>query len=211
MNTFVILLVAGTLLILLMAVLRLDYQIKRIVLFQRRRLGRRRVGSVLSDLQRRATKKYHTSLSDVRDLVISLQLGTSLEATLTGSLARAAEQFSERGDLGERLRRHVESRLSISPQAVLEGLADDFDIQQLDEVLERVRMAEEGGISYNRVLTVSADAIEEDIRGQIEEEIEKAPIRMTLPMIAGVFFPALILGLVPLLASGLSQMNVAGP
>jgi tight adherence protein C len=193
------------------AVLRLDYQIKRIVLFQRRRLRRRRVGSVLPGLQRTATKKYHTSLSDVRDLVISLQLGTSLESTLTGSLARAAEQFAARGDLGERLRRHVESRLSISPQAVLEGLADDFDIQQLDEVLERVRMAEEGGVSYNRVLTVSADAIEEDIRGQIEEEIEKAPIRMTLPMVVGVFFPALILGLVPLLASGLSQMRVAGP
>ncbi|MBN1399964.1 MAG: hypothetical protein JXA74_03955 [Anaerolineae bacterium] len=211
MNTWFIIVIVAAFFFLLMALLRLDYQIRRIILFQRRRLGRHRVRSVLPGLRRTATKKYHTSLSDVRDLVISLQLGTSLESTLTGSLARAAEQFAGRGDLGERLRRHVESRLSISPQAVLEGLADDFDIRQLDEVLERVRMAEEGGVSYNRVLTVSADAIEEDIRGQIEAEIEKAPIRMTLPMVAGVFFPALILGLIPLLASGLSQMRVAGP
>jgi hypothetical protein len=211
MNTWFIVIIVGAFLFLVMAVFRLDQQIRRIVLFQRRRLGRHRVGSVLSGLQRTATKRYHTSLSDVRDLVISLQLGTSLESTLTGSLARAAEQFAGRGDLGERLRKHVESRLSISPQAVLQGLADDFRLPQLDEVLERVRMAEEGGVSYNRVLTVSADAIEEDIRGQIEEEIEKAPIRMTLPMVAGVFFPALVLGLVPLLVSGLSQMRVAGP
>lgn len=211
MNTWFIIILVVAFLVLVGALFRLDQQIKRILLFQRRRLRGRRVRSVLPGLQRRATKKYHTSLSDVRDLVISLQLGTSLESTLTGSLARAAEQFAGRGDLGERLRRHVESRLSISPQAVLQGLADDFNIQQLDEVLERVRMAEEGGVSYNRVLTVSADAIEEDIRGQIEEEIEKAPIRLTLPMVAGVFFPALILGLVPLLASGLSQMRIAGP
>jgi hypothetical protein len=104
----------------------------------------------------------------------------------------------------------VEARLSISPQAVLQGLVEDFGSQQLQEVLERIDMADEGGVSYNRVLTVSADAIEEDIRSDIEQQIQRAPIRMTLPMVAGVFFPALILGLVPLLASGISQMQMTG-
>ena len=210
MSIWFIILILGTALVLLAALLRVDYHIKRIVLFQRRRLKGASVGSVLPMLQRSATKKYHTSLTDVRDLVISLQLGTSLEATLTGSLARAAEQFADRGDLGERLRRHVEARLSISPQAVLQGLVEDFESTQLQEVLDRVNMADEGGVSYNRVLTVSADAIEEDIRSDIEEQIQRAPIAMTLPMIVGVFFPALILGMVPLLASGISQMQMTG-
>ncbi|MFH1084465.1 MAG: hypothetical protein V1772_01705 [Chloroflexota bacterium] len=207
MNRVVAVIIILVVVILLLALLRVDYHIKRIVRFQRRRAKGGSLVSVLPLLEQRAKQKYRATLVEVRDLVISLQLGTSLEATLTGSLARTAQLFAGRGDLGDRLRKHVEARLGISPQAVLEGLIEDFDISQLDEVLERVRMADEGGITYNRVLTVSADAIEEDIRSDIEGQIQRAPIRLTIPMVAGVFFPALILGLIPLLAAGIKQMR----
>ena len=155
----------------------------------------------------RAKQKYKVNLADVRDLVITLQLGTSMEATLTGSLARAAILFAGRGILGERLRRQVDARLSISPEAVLEGLVNDFDCPPLAEVLDRVRMASDGGITYTQVLKVSADAIGEDMRSEIEQSIQKAPITLTIPMVAGVFLPALVLGLIPLVVSGISQMR----
>ncbi|GEM_PF-1012472 len=186
----------------------LDYHIRRIMLFQRRRRAKApttTTPAVLSIFQK--PKKVQVPLTDVRDLIISLQLGTSMESTLTGSLARAAEQFAGRGVLGERLQRHVEARLSISPEAVLEGLAEDLDCPQLDEVLERIRMAASGGVTYNRVLSVSAAAIEEDIRGQVEQRIQRAPIRLSPLMVAGVFFPALVLLMWPLVGSAVSQLR----
>jgi len=204
--------VAGVLLVLivLMSLLGWDYQLKRIYHFQKRRFRGRKIQSILPELLGETeTPKLKVPLSEVRDLVITLQLGTSMQATLTGSLERAAEQFRGRGDLGERLNRHVEAKLhSVGPQAVLEGLVHDFDCPQLEEVLERIRMAEDGGISYTQVLAVSVSTIEEDIRAVVDQEIQKAPTRLTLPMIAGVFFPALILGLLPLVAVGLGQMRL---
>jgi len=186
----------------------LDYHIRRIMLFQRRRRAKvptTTAPAVLSIFQK--PKKVQVPLTDVRDLIISLQLGTSMESTLTGSLARAAQQFAGRGALGERLQRHVEARLSISPEAVLEGLAADLDCRQLNEVLERIRMAASGGVTYNRVLSVSANAIEEDIRGMVEQRIQRAPIRLSPLMVAGVFFPALVLLMWPLVGSAVSQLR----
>ena len=186
----------------------LDYHLRRIWQFQRRRIQdavRREVSASMMSLG--PGKKIPVPLADVRDLVISLQLGTSMQSTLTGSLDRAAEQFAGRGVLGERLRRHVDARLSISPEAVLEGLAQDLDCPQLTELLERIRMASEGGITYNHVLAVSVASIEEDMRSAIEQEIQRAPTRLTLPMVIGVFFPAILLGLLPLMASAMSQMR----
>jgi hypothetical protein len=45
------------------------------------------------------------------------------------------------------------------------------------------------------------------IVSEIEQSIQKAPITLTIPMVAGVFLPALVLGLIPLVVSGISQMR----
>ncbi|MBC7236410.1 MAG: hypothetical protein H5T69_11270 [Chloroflexi bacterium] len=192
--------------ILVIPMVGADYHLRRIWRFQRRRLKESRANVGLPMLGK-GKKRLQVPLADVRDLIISLQLGTSMESTLTGSLDKAAEQFANRGVLGERLRRHVDARLSISPEAVLEGLVEDIDCPQLKEVLDRIRMAADGGISYNRVLAVSVASIEEDMRGAIEQEIQRAPTRLTLPMVIGVFFPAIILGLLPLMIHAVSQMQ----
>jgi hypothetical protein len=69
-------------------------------------------------------------------------------------------------------------------------------------------MAEDGGVSYNQVLAVSAGSIEEDIRAATERAIQRAPTQLTVPMVGGVFFPALILGLLPLLGAAIGSMRV---
>jgi hypothetical protein len=188
----------------LVFVTKADYQIRQIVRFQRRRT---KAVNAPSLVLAQSTQKRKVLLTDVRDLVVNLQLGTSMESTLTGSLVKAAQQFADRGELGKRLQRHVEARLSISPEAVLEGLVEDFDCTQLREVLERIRMAADGGISYNRVLAVSANAIEEDIRAIVEQQVQKAPIRLAPIMVSGVSFPALVLFMVPLIMSAFLQLG----
>ena len=205
---FFALLIGMVVVILFVFLTGADYHVRRILAFQRLRTRGPEVPSIMSLLSDTHGEKLPVPLSDVRDLVISLQLGTSLDATLTGSIARAAEQFQERGALGDRLNRHVESKLgSIGPHAVIEGLVNDFDCPQLEEVLDRLHMAEDGGVSYTQVLAVSAVSIEEDIRAATEREIQRAPTRLTLPMVVGVFFPALVLGLLPLLGSALTAMR----
>ena len=201
-------LVAFVVVVLLVFLTGADYHVRRILAFQRLRKRGFHVPSLMSLLSDTDQEKQPVPLSDVRDLVISLQLGTSLDSTLTGSIARAAGQFENRGALGERLNRHVEARLgSVGPHAVIEGLVNDFDCLQLEEVLDRLHMAEDGGVSYTQVLAVSAVSIEEDIRAAIEKEIQRAPTLLTLPMVAGVFFPAIVLGLLPLLGSALTAMR----
>lgn len=173
----------------------LDYQIRRIVRFQRRRFSKRTAPAPLAIFQQ---TKQTVSMITVRDFVVNLQLGTAMEATLSRSLSQAAKQFANRGEFGQRLNRHVESRLSISPEAVLEGLAKDFDSPHLVDLLERVRMAADGGVSYNRIFTLTVGEIEEDIKSHLEQSIERAPTRLAVVMTAGFFMPILILLLVPL-------------
>jgi len=192
------LLAAIAIMVLTIYVTGFDYQLKRAVRFQRRRLGKR-VKSVRLPFLHTMTKR-RVALSELRDLVMSLQLATSMEAGLAWALDRAADQFAERGILGERLERHVESRLSISSDAVLQGLVEDFENPYFAELLERVRAAEEGGIPYSRVFALTSSEIQEDIRSGIEQKIEKAPTRLSPIMILGLLTPVLLLGLAPMLS-----------
>jgi len=175
---------------------KLDYHIRRILRFQRRRLTKR-PDSTPAVFQR---AKPAVSMITVRDFVVNLQLGTAMEATLSRALSQAAKQFANRGVFGQRLSRHVEARLSISPEAVLEGLVNDFQSSHLVDLLERVRMAADGGVSYNRIFTLTVDEIEEDIRSQLGQSIQKTPTRLAVVMTVGFFMPILVLLLVPLVA-----------
>lgn len=205
--TLFMVVIALALLVLAFVLLRMDYFVKRVWLFQRRRVQGWWASLRLPTLGGAKKKKLKAPMTDVRDLLVSLQLGTSMQATLSGSLTRAAEQFAGRGVLGERLHKQVDARLSNSPEAVFEGLVDDFDSPHLARVLDRVRMAASGGVSYHQVLTVSVEELDQDIRVQIERNILKAPNQLTMPMIGGVFFPALVAGLIPVIGLVIRQMQ----
>ena len=179
-----------------------DYTLRRIWSFQRRRFKK---GFLRSQLrgggQEDEAVVYHADLREIRDFMVNLQLGTSMNQTLSGALAETADQFQDKGILGDRLRRQVDAKLSTAPEEVVEGLANDFQSVHLRELLERLAMARDGGVSYERALAISVDAVEEEIRGLVELEIQQAPLKLTVPMVAGVFLPALVLGLVPLLSN----------
>jgi len=196
----------GLVLFLLLCVLVIasgaDYTIRRIWAFQRRRFKKGNLRSQLRPgFEVEEKSVYQVDLRDIRDFMVNLQLGTSMDRTLSGALAETAKQFQHKGIFGERLRRQVDAKLSTSPEAVIEGLAEDFQSVHLRELLERLSMAREGGVSYERALAISVSAIEEDIRGQVELEIQQAPLKLTIPMVVGIFVPALVLGIIPLLTN----------
>jgi len=196
---------------LVVAALGFDYTVQRVWAFQRKRFQRRAEGSRARLLARLGRPpRYQVDLREIRDFVIGLQLGTSLDETLSGALLRAAEQLKDRGAFGERLLKHVETRLSIAPEDVIKGLAEDFQSEHLRDLLLRLEMAREGGISYERALSLSVSLIEEEIRGHLERDIQQIPIKLTLPMIVGVFLPAIIIGIFPLALNVLGVLFTPG-
>jgi hypothetical protein len=142
---------------------------------------------------------FEVDLPTVRDFVLTIQLSRSLAETLAGALQQAARQFGERGVFGQRLQTRVRSQLQVEPERVILALANDFQSQPLFDMAERLDLAHEGGLSYGEAVNATLDEVEERIRIEVEKEIERAPVMLTIPMIIGVFFSALALLGFPLL------------
>jgi hypothetical protein len=196
---------------LLVMITGLDYPLRRIWTFQRRRFrfeALRGRSQLLARLGRPI--HYQVDLSEIRDFVINLQLGTSMDQGLGAALTQTARQFEGRGLFGERLQTHVETRLSIAPEEVFEGLAADFPSPHLQNLPERIETARNGGFSYERALSVTISEVEREIRGNVRRDIQQAPIRLTFPMIAGVFLTAVLIGLYPVVRSVLGTLSGGG-
>jgi hypothetical protein len=178
--------------------------------FQRRRYGPTLARYNPKNIMRRLRKKpaFEVDMPTVRDFVLTLQLSLSLAETLAGALQQAARQFSARGVFGQRLNVRVRSQLQVEPEAVIRALAEDFNSKHLTELADRLDIAHEGALSYSAAVNTTLDDIEEEIRIDVEKEIERAPVMLTIPMIIGVFFSALALLGLPLLVFMMS--SVAG-
>lgn len=198
MNPVLIALLSITVILLIASATGLDYSIERAWTFRRKRL---RTGRARGAHHTGSSAHYETDLREIRDFVTSLHLGTSLDETLSGALASTANQLRDRGPLGERLQTHVETRLAIAPEEVIEALAQDFQSAHLRDLVQRLEMARDGGISYDQALSLTLSLVEEEIRGDILRDIQQAPIKLTFPMIAGVFIPAIFIGIYPLVAN----------
>jgi hypothetical protein len=191
----------------------LDYALERVWRFQRRRLGwsvlQKRSGSTPQLFERFQRKpRFQASLTEIRDFIVNLQLATSMNQTLSVALVQAAEQLAEQGMFGKRLKQHVESRLVTSPEEVIRGLAEDFGSDQLNDVLRRLEAARDGRMSTVEALSLSVATIEENIRTDIEREIQQAPNQLGIGMMAGVFGPALFLSTTPLVIALLRQLGL---
>lgn len=196
----VVLIIAGT---------GLDYTVQRIWTFQRKRL-RRAPGMTRAQLLARFSRpqQFKVDLREIRDLVISLQLGTSMQETLSGALLRASEQFKNRGSFGQRLWTQTQARLSIAPEEVIGAVAEDFHSPHLKSLLQRLELARDGKINYDRALKLTVTQVEQEIRGELRRDIQQMPIQLTLPMIAAVFLPAIMIGLFPIVVTFLAQLSV---
>lgn len=173
----------------------------RVWRIQRRRRMERYQRYRPSNIWRRFRKKpaFEVDLPTVRDFILTIQLSLSLAETLAGALQQAARQFGDRDEFGKRLTTRVRSQLQVEPEKVIQALALDFESDPLQDLAERLEMAHEGGLSYGEAVTATLDDVEESIRIDVEKEIERAPVMLTIPMIIGVFFAALALLGFPLL------------
>jgi len=178
----------------------ISYALHRVGRFQRKPL-RSSIASFPAFKFWKKRQRFKADPLEIRDFAVNLQLAASLEETLSGGLIEAAEQFADRGIFGQRLKRQVESRLTISPEEAIKGLAEDFQSEELRDLLRILEIAREQGASTAEALAVSVEAMESDIETKVKRDIQRAPIVLTIPMVVGVFFAALILAAYPLLVS----------
>jgi hypothetical protein len=186
------------------------YLVWRIARFQRLR-PEFRVGNLpfVRWFQRR--RKFQVDPTEIRDFVVNLELATSLDQTLAGALVETAEQFANRGVFGQRLKRHVDTRLVLSPEDVIRGLVEDFGSSELRGLLTWLERARAGGTSNVEALALSVETIEHDIRSKVERDIQRAPIILTIPMVVGVFFVALAITVYPLIVGTIQTLMRGSP
>lgn len=153
---------------------------------------------------------YRVDLPLIRDFIGNLQLAMSLEDTLAGALIQTSEQFQNKGLFGARLMKHVRSRLSIAPDEVIKALARDFKSGELDDVVLRLELARDSGLTSVEALNVSLEEIEHKIQNELEKEIQRSPVVLTIPMVVGVFFATLVLAAYPLLQGLLRTLTFGG-
>jgi Flp pilus assembly protein TadB len=122
-------------------------------------------------------------------------------------LQQTAEQFEGRGVFGARLNRHVEARLAESPDAVLRGLAQDFNSQYLEDMVRHIEISRQAGARLSDALILTVENIEEDIRSSVSFDIRKASNQLTAPMIIGIFMPIVILAVLPLIVDFLQRLR----
>lgn len=152
-------------------------------------------------------KYYRVDLPLIRDFIGNLQLAMSLEETLAGALIRTSDQFADKGYFGYRLQRHVRSRLSINPDEVIKALAEDFKSDELSDVVLRLDLARDSGLTAVEALNVSLEQVEAKIQTQLERQIQRSPIILTIPMVVGVFFATVFLFVYPLVLALLQSLT----
>ena len=137
-------------------------------------------------------------------LIDVLTLGLSAGLSFDASLALYCDRYQT-----ELSQAFSEAMLSwrmgvMSRESALDAMAGELGVDALARFATVVGESLEFGSPLASALEVQAKAIRDEQRAQIEEEIEKAPVKMLIPL--GVLVvPAMLLAILgPLLASAVS-------
>lgn len=140
-------------------------------------------------------------LQELPTLLDVITLGLSSGLSFEASLDLYCMHYN--GVLAELFQRQLlQYRLGvISRRAALQDIADDLHIDALTRFTSTVIQALECGSPLVGVLSDQAQSIRDAQRFELEEEIEKIPVKMLIPM--GVLIvPAMLISIMgPLLAS----------
>jgi tight adherence protein C len=135
-------------------------------------------------------------------LTLGLSAGLSFDASLDLYCARSATRLADRMAATQ-----LKCRLGVATRdQALADLANDLDAPALRRFASAVRESMEFGSPLAAVLARQADLMRTEQRLQLEESIEKVPIKMLVPL-GCLVVPAMLLAIMgPLVAGALSNM-----
>jgi tight adherence protein C len=133
-------------------------------------------------------KQIIRSLPDAMDLITtSVEAGLGIDA----AFARVAEKVA--GPLSEEIRRCLrEMSLGHTRREALLALAARAELPDVTAFVNAVIQAEHTGVSLGRVVRIQADQLRTRRKQRAEQEAQKAPVKMVIPLVLFIF-PAMFI------------------
>lgn len=152
------------------------------------------------DRRRAACLRELPGLIDV--LTLGLMAGLSFDASLELYLSRYDTELSTA--FGEAM---TSWRMGVAGRGeALEGLAEQMGVSALGSFASIVSQALEFGSPLAEALEAQAQVIRDEQRSELEEEIERVPVKMLVPL-GTLIVPAMLLAILgPLLSSSLGTV-----
>ncbi len=133
-------------------------------------------------------KEIQLALPDTIDLIsISVEAGLGLIAAIQRIAERFPHALSE-----EFLRTLQEVRLGRAQGDALRDMARRVDLPDLTTLLTAIVQAEQLGLAVSNVLKIQSERLRERRAQRAREAAQKAPIKMTFPLVLFIF-PALFI------------------
>lgn len=133
-------------------------------------------------------KMIQRSLPDGMDLITtSVEAGLGIDA----ALGRVAEKIV--GPLSEEFRRCLrEMSLGRTRREALLDFAARSELEDITSFVQAVVQAEHMGVSLGRVMRIQADQLRTKRKQRAEQEAQKAPVKMVIPLVLFIF-PAMFI------------------
>jgi len=144
------------------------------------------------------------------NLVASLRLQLGLVPTPGAALLHVIDDNPD-GILWQRLRRHRSSVYAHGPIPALKKVAEDLSSQELRHLLARVSAAQAGSGGLSTTLREVAAEMTAELQQELGEQVESAPTRLIVPLLAALLSPLLVLLLSPALQAFMDTLAGVGP
>lgn len=151
-------------------------------------------------------------VGQVRQLLIDIRLHMSLCGSLLLGLEAIANTTGETTVVYRALKRRMSGGSPKSGLDSLQQLAGDLKSAHLLRVAQRVRSAQQsGGLSgVDQAIATSIDELNDEIAGQVEEQMQQMPTRITLLAMPFLLGPIVILLFYPLVDRILNTLAGTG-
>ncbi|HTE87134.1 MAG TPA: type II secretion system F family protein [Dehalococcoidia bacterium] len=133
-------------------------------------------------------KRILKALPDAMDLITtSVEAGLGIDA----AFARVADKVT--GPLAEEFRRCLrEMSLGHTRREALTDFAGRTELPDITTFINAVIQAEHTGVSLGRVVRIQADQLRTQRKQRAEQEAQKAPVKMVIPLVLFIF-PAMFI------------------
>jgi len=147
-------------------------------------------------------------IAHVRQLLVDIRLHMSLAGSLLLGLENIARTTGETSPVYRALQRRMSGGSAKSGLDVLQMLASDLKSLHMMRVAQRVQSAQQssGVIGIDQAIASSIEELNEEIAGQVEEQMQQMPTRITLLAMPFLLGPIVILLFYPLVDRILSTL-----